>query len=173
MAATISIKERNGSGPTDTTVATATFSSSDVPAPGAANPLVRPGSGLTNYSFWKHLFLNADTTPAVSINNVTWYTDGSIGFGTGLTLRAGTRATYTQATGTVGTSGNDAAAGLSIAMTAAGTFIVTAPLTVAGSIANPSTGKISDFLVLQVTLADTAGPGVLTTETTTWAFDEV
>lgn len=173
MAATVSIKERNGSGPADTVVATATFSASDVPAPGTANPMVRPASGLTNYSFWKHLFLNADTAPAVSINNIGWYTDGAIGFGTGLTLRAGTRATYTQATGTVGTTGNEAAAALSVGMTAAGSFTIGAPLAVAGSIANPSTGKISDFLVLQVTLADTSGPGLLPTETSTWSYDEV
>lgn len=173
MAATVSIKERNGSGPVDTTVTTAAFSSSDVPAPGTANPMVRPAAAGTNYSFWKHLFLNADTTPAVAINNVKWYTDGSIGFGTGLTLRAGTRATYTQATGTVGTTGNDAATALSMTMTAAGTYTVGAPLAITGALSNPSTGKASDFLVLQVTLADTVGPGILPTESTTWGYDEV
>jgi hypothetical protein len=173
VPATVSVKERNGSGPTDTTVTTAVFSASDVPAPGTANPMVRPGTGGTNFSFWKHLFLNADTTPAVTINNVTWYTDGTIGFGTGLTLKAGTRATYTQATGTTGTSGTDAATGLSITMTAAGIYIVSAPLAVPGSVTNPATGKITDFLVLQITIAETAGPGVLATETSTWGYDEV
>jgi hypothetical protein len=170
VPATVSVKERNGSGPTDTTVTTATFSASDVAAPGTANPLVKPASG-SNYAYWKSLFLNADTTPGVAINNVKWYTDGAIGW-TGVVLKAATRATYTQATGTLGTTGNEAGAALSVTMVDASTYVVGAPLALSGSIANPSTGKISDFLILQTVIGTSAVAGSLAAETSTWQWDE-
>jgi hypothetical protein len=174
MAAVVSIRERTGpsAGATDTPVTTIQFSTSDVVVPGTDNPLVRPQPGLTNYSFWKSLFLNADTSPAVRINNVKFFTDGTISW-TGGTLRVGTRNAYTQSTGTVGTTGTDAATSLSIAMGNAQNYASANPLPVPGQILNPATGRVSDFIILQVSVSDQAVPGYLGAETLSILYDEV
>lgn len=166
MAATISIKEANGAGPTATTITSARLCTSDTYNPGTNYPLIKPSSG-TNRSYWKSFYLNADTSPSGTINNVKWYTDGSIGW-TGVTLYAGTTATYTQATGTQGTTGDDSA----VATTDAATYTSASPLSVSGSISNPSTGKISDYVVVQADLSTSATAGSLAAETITWRYDE-
>jgi hypothetical protein len=45
-------------------------------------------------------------------------------------------------------------------------------LSVTGSITNPSTGKISQFVVIQARLSTSAVAGTLTAETITWRYDE-
>lgn len=47
-----------------------------------------------------------------------------------------------------------------------------APLTVAGSITNPTTGTFGDGLLLQMSVASTAGQGTTASETLTWTYDE-
>lgn len=171
MAATTSIKELNGaSSGTATTVTSIRFSSSDSTSPGTNNPLRKPSSG-SNYSYWKTLYLNADTTPSGTINNIKFYTDGTIGW-TGCTLKAGTKNSYTQSTGTSGTTGDDAATALSITMTDAATYTSGSPLSVTGTISNPSTGRISDYIILQITLSTSAVAGTLSSETLTISYDE-
>lgn len=168
MAATISVKQRTGTSgsPTNTTITNLRLNTSDTANAGTATPLVKPASG-TNRSYMASLYLNADTTPTGTINNVKWYTDGSLGW-TGATLYAGTTATYTQATGTSGTTGDDSG----VATTDASTLTSAAPLSVSGSLSNPSTGKISDFVVIQMDLSTSVVAGTLTTETATWRYDE-
>lgn len=167
MAATVSIKEVNGTAPgSASTVASISFCTSDTATPGTSNPMVKPSAG-TNRSYWKTLYLNADTAPSGTINNVKFYTDGTIGW-TGATLFAGTTATYTQATGTQGTTGTDSA----VATTNAATLTVSAPLSVAGTLTGPSTGKVSDYVVLQVDLSTSATAGTFAAETLTFSYDE-
>ncbi len=169
--ATISIKEVNGAAAgTPTTITTPRLCTSDTYNPGTSYPIVKPAAG-SNYSYWKSWYLNADTTPAGTINNVKVYTDGSIGW-SGVTLKFGTKATYTQATGTQDTTGNDAASGLSITMTDASTYISASPLSITGTIANPSTGKITDYLIVQATVSTSATAGTLSAETITFRYDE-
>jgi hypothetical protein len=174
VAAVVSIRERNGpsGSPTDTPVTTIQFSTSDVVVPGTDNPLVRPQPGLTNYSFHKSLFLNADTSPAVRINNVKFFTDGAITW-TGGTLRVGSRPSYTQATGTVGTTGVEAGGALGITMGNAQNYIAASPLSIPGQLLNPTTGRVSDFIILQVAVSDQAVPGYLGAETLSILYDEV
>lgn len=167
MAATVSIKEVNGAGPTATTITTSRFCTADVYNPGTDYPLVKPEPAGTNRSYWKTYYLNADTSPAGTINNVKWYTDGTISW-TGITVFAGTTDTYTEATGTQGTTGTDSA----VATTAATTYTSGSPLSVTGSISNPSTGKITDYVVLQADVSDSAVAGTVAAETITWRYDE-
>jgi hypothetical protein len=47
------------------------------------------------------------------------------------------------------------------------------PLSVTGSISNPSTGQFGDRVVYQIEVASTASPGATPTETITWKYDEV
>lgn len=63
MTATVSVKECNGSGPTATTVTSVRYCTSDTYNPGTSYPIVKPAAG-TNYSYWKHHYLNADTAPS-------------------------------------------------------------------------------------------------------------
>ena len=172
MAATVSVKEANGAGPTNSTVTNVRLCTADAYNPGTANPLVKPSSG-DNYSYWKQIYLNADTSPSGTINNIKWYTDGTIGW-TGVTLYAGTTDTYDQATGTEGTTGDEANANHSQTptMTDASTYTSGSPLSVSGSISNPSTGAISDYVVLQAKVTTSAEAGTLSSETCTFQYDE-
>jgi hypothetical protein len=166
MPATLSVKQAVGATPTLTSITNLRHNTDDTVNPGTTNPLVRPAAG-TNYGFWKTVFLNADTTPSGTINNIRFFSDGAIGW-TGVVLNAGTNASYTQATGTVGTTGDVSG----VATVDVATYTASAPLSVAGSINNPSTGKISDYVVLQAAVGTTAVAGTLASETLTWRYDE-
>jgi len=166
MASITSFKEANGATPTNTTVTSIRFCTSDTHNPGTNYKLTKPSSGV-NRSYWKTIYLNADTTPAGTINNIKFYTDGSIGW-SGATLYVGTTTTYTQATGTQDESGDDS----TVATTDAETYTQASPLSVGGSISNPDTGKISDYIVLQVDIDNTVNTGAFPAETLTIQFDE-
>jgi hypothetical protein len=166
MAATISVKESNGAGPSDNTITNLRFCTSDAYNPTTTFPLVKPSAG-TNRSYWKSIYLNADTSPTGTINNVKFYCDGTISW-TGCTVYIGTTGTYTQSAGTEGTTGNDSA----VATAAITNFTSGAPKSVTGSISNPTTGKITDYVVLQVDLSTSAEAGTLSSETFTFQYDE-
>lgn len=169
MAATISVQEVNGaSAGTPNAVTNVRFCTADAYNPGTANPLVKPSAG-SNYSYKKSIYLNADTSPSGTINNIKWYTDGTIGW-TGVIIQAGTTDTYAQATGTEGTTGAQMTGQTNQA--SAATFTSASPLSVPGSISNPDTGKISDYVVLQAVLSTSAVAGTLTAETASFSYDE-
>jgi hypothetical protein len=166
MAATVNIKELNGaSAGTPTTSTSARFCTTDSAAPGTNYPLVKPSSG-TNYSYIKTFYLNADTTPTGTINNIKWYTDGTIGW-TGVTISVKTSSSYTQATGTEGTTATAMSGG-----TDASTYTSASPLSVTGTLSNPSTGKISDYVLMQAAVSTSAVAGTVAAETITWRYDE-
>lgn len=165
--ATVSIKQCTGAGPTTTSVTNVRFNTDDTVNPGTVNPLLRPSAG-TNYSYTKTVFLNADTTPAGTINNLFFYYDNSADW-TGVTIYVGASSVYTQATGTIGTTGN--------ASTLATTNIdrysaLASAKTISGSISNPSTGKISDYIAMQTRITNSAVAGTLATKTLTIQYDE-
>jgi len=87
-------------------------------APNDTNyPIPIPTSGF-KYSFWVHIYLKITVVPSVKINNIRFYTDGTIGwnFGTNGELRRGNRDSgdigcqmdmeYDVATGSDGDTGN-------------------------------------------------------------------
>lgn len=169
MAATVSVKQATGSGPTNTTITNLRFCTVDA-ANDTTNPLVKPSSG-TNYSYVAWVRINADTTPTGTINNVKFYTDGANGYGTGVTVKGITTASYAQATGTAGTSGD-----LSSTVYTSGTDIFTytsaSPLSVTGTLSNPSTGIISNYVAMQVALSTSVTAGTPSAETFTFRYDE-
>lgn len=130
----------------------------------ANNPIPIPTSG-TNYSYIKQFRFNATTTPANTINNLKVYTDGANGLGTGIDIQAKTSATYTDpvANGTTALSGSPA----SIFTRTSGS-----PLSVTGSISNPSTGAFGDYIQTQMSVDNTATQGNSSTETITFSYDE-
>ena len=180
MAATVTIRRWTGTSgaPTKTDITSINTRANAEDAhstAGTTNPIQIPAAG-TNYSYWVSTRLSADTSPTGTINNIRWYTDGANGFGTGVTCKVSAGASaYTQATGTPGTTGTQLTSG---AYTGVGTpsdafsYTSGSPLSVTGSISNPSTGDFGNFVVYQTEVGTTAGPGATATETFTWKYDE-
>ena len=172
MAATTSFKEVNGAGATATTVTNIRFCTTDSYNPTTTYPAIVPSSG-SNYSYWKHIYLNADTAPAGTINNLKFFTDGTIGW-TGVTMKVAEVASYEQASGTQGTTGDNAATDHvnTPTMVDASTYTSASPLSLTGTITG-TTGKINTgYLLLQTTISTSAGPGTLAAETLTIRYDE-
>jgi hypothetical protein len=180
MPATVKIMRWTGSSAsptkTDITGTTNRAATADDPDPGTNNPIPVPSSG-TNYSFWVATRLSATSAPSTAINNIKWYTDGTNSMGTGVSLNVAMCSTYVQATGTVGTSGNQltsanytSALNPSVAVNAF-QYTSASPLSVNGSIGS-TTGDFGDFVIYQVAVVSTAGPGVTTAEQLTWQYDE-
>jgi len=177
MAATVQIRRKTGAGPTSTNITSTTniISTSDDPAPGTNNPIPIPPSASI-FSYWVVTRLTSITTPAGTIDNVRWYTDGANGLGTGVTLLAESATSYIQATGSEGVEGDELNQGnyatLANDPSDAFGFTVGAPLAVAGDIDNPDTGDFADFVVYQLEVASTASPGQTPLELITWVYDE-
>lgn len=182
MAATVIINRWTGSSgsPTKTAIQSANTvaNASDAhqaTASGSTNPIKIPTAG-TKYSFWVSTRLSASVTPAGTIDNLRWQTDGTNNFGTGVTCVGNTASSYVQATGTTGDTGTQLTTGnhTALAGTPVNVFTYTSasPKSVTGSISNPSTGDFGDFFVYQIEVATTASPGVTGQETFTWLYDE-
>lgn len=184
MPATVTIRRWTGSsgGPTKTDITSINtrLNAEDThTTAGTTNPVRVPSSG-TNYSYWASTRLQASVTPAGTINNIKWFTDGANNLGTGLGCNVATGSVYSQATGTSGTSGTELtkvnydAAGGTLAADPTNAFAYTtgSPLSVSGTLTNPSTGDFGDFVVFQMTVGTTANPGASAQETFTWRYDE-
>lgn len=182
MAATVQIRRKTGVTPTndDITSANTRLSTSDNHyTTQTTNPIPIPTAG-TNYSYWCVTQLYAASTPDGTIDAIKWYTDGTDSLGTGVSMKVATANVYDQATGTEGTTGAE----LTVANYGNGTtdldaeptdvfaYNSGAPLTVAGSINNPSTGDFGDLVVFQSAIISTASAGTTPTETITWQYDE-
>ncbi len=118
MVATVVVKEYNGATPgVATTITQGRYCTMDSYNPGLSNPCVVPSADV-NYSYWKHhnIAFSGDFT---QISNIRWYTSGTIAsswaLGTDGYLAVGIKSTgdngcpiasYVQATGTQGTTGN-------------------------------------------------------------------
>lgn len=180
MPATITIRRLTSTTPTSTDITSINTRANAEDAhstAGTTNPIQIPAAG-TNYSFWVVTQLNATTSPSSIINNIKWYTDGTNSFGTGVTMKVNTATGYVQATGTTGTTGNilntTNYATLAGATSDAFTYTSASPLSVTGSLSNPSTGAFGDRVVYQIEVGTTASPGTTAVaETITWRYDEV
>ena len=143
-------------------------------------------AAATKYSYWKHLCLHCTVAPATKVDNVKVYTDEG-GFGTGITVSScndalvNTGAAHTDyevADGTPGDTGTEIITGHTgcTAKTDFFTYGSGDPKSIAISEAGALidlAGEETDYLALQMTVIDTASPGTLTAETTTWQYDEI
>ena len=127
------------------------------------NKIPIPTSG-TNYSYPKNFQFSSTTTPSNLIDNLKVYSDGANGLGTGCSLLVKTSATYVDPTTTT-TSAVPGTASLF-------GYTSGAALAVTGSLANPTTGAFGDFVVMQMSIDNTAGPGTTGSETITFSYDE-
>lgn len=173
MAATVNIKRWTGaSGSMSGTIITSintvanAVDAHQATASSSTNPIKIPTAG-TNYSYWVSTRLATGATgPTGSISNLRWYSDGSNGFGTGVGCNVKTTATYTQATGTPGVTGDAMSGGSAFTGYTSGS-----PLTVTGSTSSANV-DFGDYVVYQLTVGTTAVTGVTGQETFTWAYDE-
>lgn len=178
MVATILIRRLTGGGPTATDITGLNTRANTADAHSAtdtASPIKIPTAG-TKYSFWVVTRLDCTVTPSNTIDNLRWFTDGSISFGTGITCKMNTATGYTVASGTGGDTGIQLTTGnyptLAGAPTDAFAFTSGAPKTVTGSISNPTTGQFGDRAVYQVEVGTTASAGTTPTEPFTFRYDE-
>lgn len=180
MAAIIIINRKTGAGPTNTAITSGNTraSASDNPyTTETANPVPIPGAG-TNYSYWVNTRLECTQAPTTSVNNLKWFTDGTDSTGTGVGINVATANTYGQASGTLGTTGDqltvanygDGIDDLNGAPADAFTYTSGSPLSVTGSISG--TGEFGDLVVYQFTVGTSAAAGTTPAETFTWQYDE-
>lgn len=191
MPATVEIQEANGSPVSWTTIATARFCAADLYNPGDNYPVPIPNTGY-RYSYWKTFCLNLSNI-GTSISNIRFYCDGAIGwnYGSGGGLFIGIKntgdngipvASYSQATGTEGLSGNWLAGSAGHAVykgtgySAANVtgFTISAPLLVDSTVYEDD-GQ-SKCVVLQAkidTAANGATQGIQTDETLYFRYDEI
>lgn len=121
-----------------------------------------PSAG-TNYSYKHSYRLYYDGSDTGQISDIEWYTDGSNGLGTGIGMNAKTVASYSQATGTEGESGDEMTGGAD-----AFSYTSASPLSVTGSVTDPNTEDVGNFVETQATVGTTASAGVTSTETLTF-----
>jgi hypothetical protein len=140
---------------------------------GTSNPVRVPTSG-SNYSYWVSTRLEVTVAPTGTINNLKWWSSGSVGTGIGI---VGMNATsYVQATGTPGVTGIVLSTGNHAGLTATPLDVFTnftsgSPKSLGGSI-TASTGLFGDYFVYQFTVNNTASPGATSQPTFTWQYDE-
>lgn len=141
------------------------FRVDDVDTVDATSPIPIPAAG-TNYSWIKQCRFKATVTPANTINNLKFYSDGANGLGTGVDVLAKTYVSgnyiLPSTQGTTQLSGT----------TTIFTYTSGSPLSVAGSITNPSTGLFGDIVAMQMSVTTTATQGTTPSETITFQFDE-
>lgn len=189
MAATVDVQEGNGSSVSWTTVTAPRYCTADNNNPGTANPCVVPSAG-SYYSYWKthSLALSGSFT---KINNIKWYTDGTIAWdlGTGGKVVVGVRdtgdngcpvASYDQATGTGGTTGDymdDGTNGHTYYKDQTATPADVTDYTSGSVLSVDSTDYTSagttKAVVTQVKLATDATQGAKSAETFTFRYDEI
>ncbi len=156
-----------------------------------AYPIPIPTSDF-NYSFWKHTYLKITGGSFTQINNIRWWTDGTISWtcGTGGGLYVGNRdsgdigcpmdAEYDVATGTAGVTGHaidDATNGHGYYNTQTtkvklATNWTSANKAVVDSANHTTTGKCK-AIVSQVKVATDATQGAQSAETFTFSYDEI
>jgi len=139
-----------------------------------------PSSG-TNYSYWKHLYLKCSTAPDTQVDNIQFYTDGSSGFGTGVTTYVGDETPTKNSGSDAGYEVCDSAVTMVVnhseitAQTDAFDYISGSALSISisetGSIID-AIGETSDYFIMQVAIGSTSSPGDKSNETGTIQYDE-
>lgn len=163
MAATTTIKSYHGSaGGTTADVTAARFKLADNDTADTNNRIPIPPSG-TQYSYVKHFALNCSTSPSSLIDTIQWYGDG--GLATGVQMYMNDHA-YTDPT-----SQEDTALGSWTNNYTS--YTSSAAMSAAGSISNPSTGKIqTNYTQMQMGITSSASAGVMSSETLTCSYLE-
>lgn len=161
MAATIVLRVCTGTNAaTEATVTGITMRSNDSAANDTANPISIPSVG-TNRSFEKWIRFMCTVAPAVQATNFKYWGPNTIP-GTGTLLFVGTTATGVTPVATdsaVATSQQDT-----------NHFSAGTALAVSGTLVNVN--DETDFVVFQMDVDTTAGPGPISQQTHNYSYDE-
>lgn len=154
-------------------------------------PIPIPAAGYS-YSFWKHIYLKITAGTFTTINNVKWWSDGTISWtcGTNGGLYVGNRDSgdcgcpmdteYDVATGTTGTTGDALDDGTNghgyynaqTTKTRLASYWTSANKMTVDSTDHSTTGKCK-AVVSQVKVATDATQGAQSAETFTFSYDEI
>lgn len=173
MVATVLIREKNGAGetPTNKTSGQVRFKTADDANVDLNDPLIIPASGQ-NHSMEKWLRLHIGATPPdTQITNLTLYTDGTNNFGTGLNLYYALDAAYSQPV--VPSNANAIPQHDAVAMTEMFSLTSGSPAALGAGPFSAADTDIGDYVVMVLTAASTASPGVTSGETITFSYDEI
>ena len=164
------------------TVANYRFNEIDDNAQDLTEPVTIPSAG-TKHSFWKHFFIHCTVAPDTQIDNLNFFSDGTLGWGGGVTLWIGDG---TQTKTAASDAGYDPAVGLNnltVHDTITTKTDVFATYTSSGSgravsISEASSiidavGEHSDYMVMNIELTTSATPGTKPVETLTLEYDEI
>ncbi len=163
MVATVVITSYHGAaGATTADISAMRFKKADNDTADSNNRMPIPASG-TEYSYLKHTALRCTVTPASLIDTCRFYGDGALP--TGVQLYVNDHS-YTDPTAQIDTALGSWSNNYS-------SYTSSAKLTIAGSLSNPSTGKIfTNYLQWQLGIISTAAAGVMTAETATYEYLE-
>ena len=166
MTAAMKIHEMSASMTgTDKSASTVRFKLADDATIDSSDPITVPSGNYSNHSYHKKLRMFCATAPSTQIDNLQMYSDGSSGFGTGVTVNATNHGVTFTANATGPLAGGKDLFGFISGAAMNIDAIDTAALT--------ATGYGGDIVALQMEVASTAGAGALTDETITFSYDEV
>jgi len=178
MVATVTTKQYWGAGPTESDLPSDNmrFCTADLNDPTTTYPIPIPGSG-TYYSYAKSIAFYVSVAPDTSITSIYIYTDGSLGWGTGVSVKVGDQypTAYVQATGTLGTTGNEITTFYTGVTSTTDLFGYTSgsPKGTVDQIATTGTGRYTKYVIMQCNVLSTASSGAKAAETITWRYNEV
>lgn len=168
MAATIQIHEMSAlTTGTDKTSGTVRFKNADNATVDTADPLVIPTVGSIQ-SYTKKLRAYMEAPPSTSVSNLRWYSDGTSGFGTGVSVNAKNIGITWAANATTKQAGGSDLFGYTSATPLDGDTTDAGPFAPADD-----DTYIGDLVEMQMFVDSTASQGALTPETLTFSYDEV
>lgn len=178
MAATVNVREKNGTGetPTNKDGGTVRFKNADNATVDLINPLVVPTSNR-EYSYEKVLRMYIGATgPSSQITNLEFYMDGTKGWQAGVKLWAIVSTAYYQPA--VPTETNDpplspVGHATPAAMTDAFTYTSGTPLSLGTGPYSTTSTDMGDYLYLVMEVEIGSTPALLATETATFEYDEI
>jgi hypothetical protein len=178
VAATVNVREKNGTGetPTNKDGGTVRFKNADNATVDLINPLVVPTSNR-EYSYEKVLRMYIGATgPSSQITNLEFYMDGTKGWQAGVKLWAIVSTAYYQPA--VPTETNDpplspVGHATPAAMTDAFTYTSGTPLSLGTGPYSTTSTDMGDYLYLVMEVEIGSTPALLATETATFEYDEI
>ena len=161
MPATIVLRVCTGTNAaTEATVSGITMRSNDSPANDTANPIAIPGIG-TAFSYEKWIRFMCTVAPSVQVTNFKYWGPASIP-AVGTLLKVGTTAS--------GVTPVVTASAVATAQQDTNHFSSGTALAVSGTLVNVN--DKSDFIVLQMSVGTSAGPGQIAQQTHDYSYDE-
>lgn len=145
---------------TENSISDIMFRSNDSHLTDKNNPITIPASG-TNYSYEKWLRWECTAAPDTQCTNFEFWGPDSTP-GTGLTIYAGTTDT--------GVTPTDSDSSVATTQQDTNYYDSSNTLSISGTLT--SVGNKTDYLVLQLDVADTASQGDMSTQTMNYAYDE-